>query len=72
MNREERRAAMPQVTAWVDDIRSVFGEPNAIKASENGLRIEWQKKQITRHSSWTHNICVSGVSKNARVAVEIP
>jgi len=40
MSREENRARMPVVTAFVDSIREVFGEDCAVTyASENGLTL---------------------------------
>lgn len=44
MTKQERREAMPEVTAWVDEIRKAFGDFNAIKATENGHSIEWRKQ----------------------------
>jgi peptidase E len=46
MSKQQRRAAMPIVTAFVDDIRKHFGVDAivAIKASENGQKIEWRKQ----------------------------
>jgi hypothetical protein len=41
MTREERRKAMPECSAFVDDIRENFGEPTYIHARENGHEIEW-------------------------------
>lgn len=41
MTREERRNAMPEVTAFLDDIRQHLGDPAFIRASENGHEIEW-------------------------------
>jgi hypothetical protein len=43
--KDQRRASMPIVTAFVDDIRKHFGADSivAIKASENGQKIEWRK-----------------------------
>lgn len=43
MTKEERRKAMPIVTEFIDAFRAEFGEPEFIKASENGHEIEWQK-----------------------------
>lgn len=48
MTREERREAMPIVTAFLDDIRKHLREPVSIKASENGQTIEWRKPVKTR------------------------
>ena len=40
MSREENRARMPMVTAFVDAFREVFGEDcKVIYASENGLTL---------------------------------
>jgi hypothetical protein len=44
VTREERREAMPECTAFIDDMRAHFGEPAYIKASENGHEIEWGRK----------------------------
>lgn len=43
MTKEERRAAMPWTTAIIDALREAFGEPAAIKASENGIEVNWRK-----------------------------
>ena len=39
MTREENRARMPIVTAWVDMMRAEFGEVRVTYASENGLTL---------------------------------
>lgn len=41
MNREERRAAMPKCSQFVEQMREIFGEPIGIRASENGHSINW-------------------------------
>lgn len=41
MTREQRRTAMPEVTAFLDDIRRHCGDPAFISASENGHEIVW-------------------------------
>lgn len=48
MNKAERREQMPQVAAWVDEITKVFGSPIAIKAEENGHKIDWKKDDERR------------------------
>ena len=53
MNKQERRERMPQVAKWVDEITRVFGPPAAIKAEENGHKIDWKnsderRKEISR------------------------
>ena len=45
ITREERRAAMPECTQFIDEIRKVFGEPNAIHAEENGHTVHWEKRR---------------------------
>ena len=42
MNKKERREMMPQTAEWVDEITKVFGPPAAIKAQENGHKIDWK------------------------------
>lgn len=44
MTKEERRAAMPIVTGFIDLCRAEFGEPEKIVASENGHSIQWERK----------------------------
>ena len=41
MNKQQRREAMPLITAFVDDMRKAFGEPAGIHAEENGHKINW-------------------------------
>ena len=43
MTREERRLAMPQSTAFIDEMRETFGEIVEIHAEENGHVIDWKK-----------------------------
>lgn len=45
MTKEERRALMPLVTAFVDDMRKAFGNDAIIyiKAVENGFSVEWRR-----------------------------
>jgi len=43
LSKEERRALMPFTASIVDAYRDAFGELAAIKASENGINIEWRK-----------------------------
>lgn len=44
MTKQERRAAMPITTEFIDEMRDLFGEIPYIKASENGLKVEWGKR----------------------------
>lgn len=44
MTKEERRAAMPIVSEFIDLFRAEFGEPEKIVASENGHSIQWERK----------------------------
>ena len=53
MNKQERRERMPQTAEWVDEVTKLFGQPVAIKAEENGHKIEWKRddergKKISR------------------------
>lgn len=55
MNKQERREMMPQTAEWVDEVTKLFGQPVAIKAEENGHKIEWKRddergKKISRQS----------------------
>lgn len=43
MTKDQRREAMPECTAFVDEARSVFGDVKILYASENGH--EWGEKQ---------------------------
>ena len=44
MTREERKAAMPECSKFIDAMRKEFGELVYIKASENGFSVEWGSK----------------------------
>ena len=44
MTREERKAAMPKCSKFIDEMRKDFGELVYIKASENGFSVEWGSK----------------------------
>jgi len=46
MKKEERRLAMPESTAFLDDMRNAFGAEAIVGlwASENGHEIEWGEK----------------------------
>lgn len=44
MTKEERRKAMPLTTEVVDAFTAEFGPLDAIKATEAGHEIHWQKK----------------------------
>lgn len=48
MTRDERRAAMPECTAFIDDFRDAFGMENIahIKATENGHTVEWGDRTL--------------------------
>ena len=48
MNKKERREMMPQTAEWVDEITKVFGPPAAIKAQENGHKIDWRSNDERR------------------------
>ena len=55
MNKQERREMMLQTAEWVDEVTKLFGQPVAIKAEENGHKIEWKRddergKKISRQS----------------------
>jgi len=41
MTKEERREAMPLSSAFIDEMRSLFGEITAISAEENGQSVKW-------------------------------
>ncbi len=41
MTKEERREAMPLSSAFIDEMRSLFGEITAISAEENGHTVKW-------------------------------
>ena len=40
-----RRALMPIVTLFIDDIKAAFGAENIVRiyASENGLTVDWRR-----------------------------
>ena len=44
MTREERKAAMPKCSKWIDQMRDLFGEPIGIHCSENGHSVTWGEK----------------------------
>ena len=44
MTRDERKAAMPKCSKFIDAMRKEFGELVYIKASENGFTVEWGSK----------------------------
>jgi len=49
MSREENRARMPTVTAFVDEFRAVFGEDCKVTyASENGLTLGTPMPKLER------------------------
>lgn len=41
MTKDERRAAMPECSAFIDDMRETFGPLTAINATENGHTVLW-------------------------------
>jgi len=44
MTRDERRKLMPITAAWLDEMRSLFGDPVYIHARENGHEVTWGVK----------------------------
>ena len=44
MTREERKAAMPKCSSFIEEMRKEFGELVYIKASENNFSVEWGSK----------------------------
>jgi hypothetical protein len=45
VTREERRALMPESSAFIDDMRENFGELLSIDAQEGGVRVKWEKSK---------------------------
>jgi hypothetical protein len=41
LNKEERRAIMPESTKFIDEMREAFGDLVGIEAEENGQSVKW-------------------------------
>lgn len=51
MTKDERRQAMPIVTAWIDEMRELFGPIPYISARENGVSVEWGRRTEYREEA---------------------
>jgi len=52
MSRNETRAAMPIVTAFIDDMRENFGAPAYIQAKEGVREVVWGEPSYDRATAY--------------------